>query len=391
MEGLILNSKFETLAILDAFESFIWTDRYRKPGDFEIYMPVEKAPIEHMLEGNYVWIRDSDRLMIIEDILIQTDAEIGPHITVNGRSLESYLDRRIISHRTAINENLQDGIQRLLYENVISPDYAPRRLPGMAFRASSDPRITSLWLTANYLGENLLEVIETICDQYDLGFKITFDEESSESFIFELYYGEDRSYSQDKNPWVIFSQKYDNLVNSNYYKSSKNLRTAAVVAGDADNEYGQEILDVEANPSLTGFERREMFVDASDIETQDPEVNEDSIRERLEKRNKTEMEIAAAIASAKAYAIAQTTAVYRNQLQQRGKEELSKTYITETFDGEIEARRQFVYGKDFFIGDVVQIRDQYGREASSRITEVVRSHDVSGEQLIPTFTTLLKK
>ena len=88
-------------------------------------------------------------------------------------------------------------------------------------------------------------------------------------------------------------------------------------------------------------------------------------------------------------AVTQTTAEYREQLKQKGSEELRKTYITKSFDGTIEAVRQYVFNRDFFIGDVVQVRDLYGKEASSRITEIMMSHDISGETLIPTFTTLI--
>lgn len=388
MDTLILNRQFQTQAVIDAFESFIWTDRYRTPGDTEIYMPVEKAPMEHVKEQYYLWRKGTDRLMIIEDILITSSAEVGPHVTITGRSLESILDRRIVADRTIISGNLQNGIQKLLNENAINPDDSARKIPGLRFVQNNDPRVTALTCELNLLGEDLLSIVEGLCEVNDLGFKISYNEDRN-SFDFMLYYGEDRSYNQESNPWVVFSPEYDNLLSSSYYESSKNLRTAAVVAGSESDDYGQEIIDVDGKPELTGLDRRELFVEASGIQRPETEVNEDSIRERLEKRHKTEEQIQTAIDQAKAQAEAQDRATYRQQLYQAGEEELAKTYITQSFEGEIEAVRQYVYDRDFFIGDVVQIRDQYGKEAASRITEVVMSHDVSGETLVPTFTTLL--
>lgn len=388
MDALILDRKFETKSVIDAFESFIWTDRYRTPGDMEIYMPVEKAPMEDVKEQYYLWRKGTDRLMIIEDILITSNAEDGPHVTITGRSLESILDRRIVADRTIISGNLQNGIQKLLNENAISPGDSARQIPGLRFIYNSDPRVTALTCDLNLLGEDLLSVVEGLCEVNDLGFKISYNEDLS-SFDFMLYYGEDRSYNQEAHPWVVFSPEYDNLLSSSYYESSKNLRTAAVVAGSESDEYGQEVIDVNGKPELTGLDRRELFVEASGIQRPETEVNEDSIRERMEKRNYDEDRIQAAIDQAKAQAAAQDRATYRNQLYQAGQEELAKTYVTQSFEGEIEAVRQYVYDRDFFIGDVVQVRDQYGKEAASRITEVVMSHDVSGETLAPTFTTLL--
>lgn len=388
IDALILNREFQTQCIVDSFESFIWTDRYNEPGDFELYFPADSQIAPYAQEGYYVWQKHSDRLMIIEDLNITTDAEVGPHTTINGRSLESLLDRRVVAYRTVINGSLQDGIQRLLNENVISPSDSMRKIPGIRFVKNDDPRVTKLTCDLNLLGEVLLDVIEDQCQLNDLGFKMTYNEEAS-TLDFMLYYGEDRSYEQEKNPWVVFSPQFDNLLSSNYLKSLKNLRTAAVIGGDANYERGQEVVDVDGKPEMTGIDRREMYVDGSDIELPNPTVNEESIRERLEKRGKTEAEIQAAIDQAMAIAVEQTTAVYRSQLEQKGLEELSKTYIVEAFEGEIEAVRQYVYDRDFFIGDVVQVRDSYGKEASSRITEVVRSHDLTGETMVPTFTTLV--
>lgn len=391
MEALILNREFQALCVIDAFDSFIWTERYNEPGDFEIYMLVEKSPLEYLKRDYYVWKRDTDRLMIIEDIAIDTDAETGPHITVTGRSLESLLERRHVETETELTDSLQNGIQKVLNENAISPSDSNRKIPGLRFITNSDERVTALTTDVYLLGESLLEVVETLCVLENLGFKITYNEDQS-TFDFMLYFGEDRSYAQEKYPWVVFSPTYDNLLSSSYYESARNLRTAAIVAGSANYEYGQVIITVDGQPSMIGLDRRETFINAGDIATPKPEVDEDAIRQRyanIQDEAERERRIQAAIDEAYEAALEEETIIYLAELQQRGEEELSQTYIVKSFEGSIEASRQYIYKRDFFIGDIVQIRDQYGKEASSRITEVVMSHDGTGESLTPTFTTLI--
>lgn len=382
MEALILNRKFETQAIIDSFESFIWTDRYNEPGDFEIYMPAAKAPLDVIKEGYFVWIRDSDRLQIIEDISIETDVEDGDHLTFNGRTLESLLERRRVYKPTEIDTSLQAGLQRLFNENIINPSDSARKIPGFRFIWNNDKRISELTMTNSFMGDVLLDIVQTYCQLYELGFKIVYNEEE-ETFDFSLYYGENRGYEQDKNPWVVFSSEYDNLMGSNYFESYKNLLTAAVIISDEDDRYGSVIIDIDEQPKLIGIDRRETYVEASDVRW--PEVNEDEIRQRAERENwsdeRLEWEVKNAIDTARATVEA--------ELKERGKQALAETYITRSFEGEIEAVRQYVYGVDFFIGDIVQVRNHYGLEASSRITEVVRSHDVNGYKLSPTFTTLI--
>ena len=79
---------------------------------------------------------------------------------------------------------------------------------------------------------------------------------------------------------------------------------------------------------------------------------------------------------------------YIKQLQAKGKETMAETKIVKAFEGEIDATRQFVYGKDFTIGDLVQVVNEYGMEAKSRVSELIQSQDVSGEAIYPTFTSI---
>ena len=58
------------------------------------------------------------------------------------------------------------------------------------------------------------------------------------------------------------------------------------------------------------------------------------------------------------------------------------------FEGEVDAVRMFVYGKDFFIGDVVQISNEYGIEGSARVMEFIKSDDASGSKAYPTFQAI---
>lgn len=96
VEALILDKSYATTAVLDKFESFIWTDRFRGYGDFEIYMPVETAALSFLKQDHYLQIQSSDRMMIIEELQTDTNAEEGNHLTVTGRSLESILERRVV-------------------------------------------------------------------------------------------------------------------------------------------------------------------------------------------------------------------------------------------------------------------------------------------------------
>lgn len=357
MDLYILDPNFNAIAVLDYYESLIWTERYYREGDFEIYTTARKDIIETLKEDNYIWTKDSEDTMIIEQVQLSSDVENGDDFIVTGRSLVSILHRRIIWTQTVLSGNFQDEIERLLNENVINPTIPERKIPNFIFQKSTDERITSLTLESTQcFGEDLYEVISTLCEMKEVGFKVVLSD--ANEFIFSLYVGEDRSYDQFKNPYVIFSSNFDNIINSNYLESKKTLKTVTLVAGEGEgSERKTIVVPSDAEKAKTGLNRREMFSDAGDISSSvDGETISDS--------------------------------EYNAQLTQRGEEELSKNIITKSFEGEVDTTELFQYGVDFYKGDIVQIANEYGIEGKSRIIEIVRSHDDSGINILPTFAAI---
>lgn len=173
--------------------------------------------LEFLKEDYYLWIKESEHCMIIEDLSIDSDVEEGNHIIVTGRSLESILERRIVWGQKILTGNLQNAIQILLNESIISPSIADRKIGNFIFEPSTDEKITKLVIDAQYTGDDLYSIISGLCAKNNIGFKIVLND--SNQFVFSLYAGVDRSYDQTENPYVIFSPNFENIINSNYYSS----------------------------------------------------------------------------------------------------------------------------------------------------------------------------
>lgn len=390
MEAMILNQDYETISVLDAFESFIWTDRYNEAGDCEVYAPATLELIRNLVEDNYLWRKESEHLMIVNSVTLDTSAEDGVHLTVTGESLEAILKRRVI-YPTTISGNLQNGIQKLLNQSIINPSNSKRRVPNLVFVSSTDSRITSISISElQYEGENLYDSITELCMAYDLGFKITLNEDTKQ-MEFQLYMGQDRSYEQETNPWVVFSQDYENLTSTNYYSSKNDYKNAAYILGAELPESGEREGDRPA-PSVnnngmnryyeleyddaSGLERREIFVDASSIDdTYETTITEQTGTDEDGRPTYETRTVDATLPDSS----------YIPMLSEEGDLELSETQTTTAFEGVIDATQQYVYGKDFFIGDVVQVRNEFDMTSHSRISEIIWCHDTNGETLTPTF------
>ena len=352
MDITVLDKDLEQVSIVEIYNSLIWTDRYCAYGDFEIQTFPMSEIVQYLQKDYYLENKNSEHVMIIEDILINTDSEDGNTITITGRSLESLLDRRIVWAQTILEGNVQTCIKKLLNENAISPSNPKRKIPNLIFEDSTDPAITGVAISAQFTGDNLYDAIKQLCESAEIGFKITLNEEKQ--LVFKLYAGLDRSYSQETNPYVVFSPQFENIVNSNYLDISSSYKNVALVAGEGEGSMRKTT----SVGDVSGLDRRELFVDARDISSK----TEDNVN--------------------------LTYAQYMNQLYQRGKEKLAEYSVTQSFEGQVEMTKMFLYGKDFFIGDIIQIANEYGMETKARISEIVMSHDSSGESTYPTLVSV---
>ena len=347
MEMYVLNKNFEKIALIDAYESLLWTDRYNKPGEFEIYTPVADFALQYPVADNYLQIKESEHTMVIEDTTIESNVETGNHIKITGRSLESILDRRIVWAQTDISGNLQNGIKRLITENIISPSIADRRIPNFIFEDSDDEEITKLTMENQYTGDNLLDIVQTLCETNEIGYKILLNDDNN--FVFKLYKGIDRSYRQEALPFVVFKPSFENIINSNYAELNSEAKTITLVAGEGEGS--SRVTRVVGTGS--GLLRKELYTDARDIQSE-----------------------------------GMSTADYYAKLDQRGTEKLKENKVKKTFDGECETTRMYVYKRDFDMGDCVQVANEYGMESPTRVVEYIWSSSAQGTTSYPTFEAL---
>lgn len=80
--------------------------------------------------------------------------------------------------------------------------------------------------------------------------------------------------------------------------------------------------------------------------------------------------------------------VWRAKLDEDGRASLSEKKVKTEFEGECETSRMFKYDKDFFLGDICQVANEYSKEAPSRVTEYMWSVSESGVENYPTFTAI---
>lgn len=351
----VLDKNFVTKMIIDTFESFVWTERYKSCGEFVLTIPLMENVLAYLDIGDFLTIKESNRVMVIETMTLISDSENGDKLELTGRTAESVLERRIIWGwlKEKEKKTLQDAIELVLNKNVIEPEDEKRKLSNIRFyKVEGNEILDSIELEIDLMCENVYTLIEDWCNANNVGFRMVLDKEKTyeDGLVFELYLGEDRSRNQDKNAVVVFSDSYENLMSSNFVQSEVNYASNALIAGeDADS-----LVEVMRKNERTGYDRREIYIETgvTDEDKNDPE-------------NKGKK--------------------FEELLLQKAREEMSKHSVTIAFEGEADTYHQFIYGKDYFLGDIVQLENKYGFSGRCRIDEVVKTRDASGPSCIPAF------
>lgn len=362
----VFNTKFERVAVCDNYESLIWTDRYNEPGDFELYFPMRTELLDIYVPDYYLVatehgpesIKDSEYTMIIEDLKVTTDLDGGNHLIVTGRSLESILCRRIVWQQTTVKGNFQNAIQKLLNDNVIDPkpnsEKEKRKISNFVFQTNSEVESLTIDET-QYTGDVLYDAIKALCDVHNVGFSLKKNDRNE--FIFKLYIGTDRSYSQTNNTYVVFSPAFDNIISSDYTENKSKYCNITLVAGEGEG--AQRKTAIVGDTNVTGINRRELFTDARDIssKTENDEGESTTMPDRE----------------------------YKKALENRGKEKLKEVEIEKTFEGQVEATQLYRYGEHFFMGDFCQLENEYGKQSRVKVVEYIHSESTSGIEEYPTF------
>lgn len=314
--------------------SLIWTRKFYEPGNFELHAPITDENLELLQKGNIVSKRGSKEAGVIEDIE-KEESNIKNEITVKGRFLSSYMDRRLIKSTVNFNGYVEEAMRKLL--GGATP------IPLVRFGVFHGfPEKVEFQATM----KNLMTYETKLAKTGAIGYRFAPDFDVHE-IIFDTYKGIDRTVGQHENPRVVFSESYDNLNNAIYRYNDQKLRTYAIVGGEGE---GSERVYYTVGGG-EGLNLREIFVDAKDI-------------------NSEEL----------------TAEQYKAALIQRAQETLNENIVSESLECETDADANFKYKEDYDLGDLVTVRKKrWGLCMNQRITEIQEIYEYGKMKVVPTF------
>lgn len=361
MELLTLNEEFYPDKLIENYETFIWTERYSTPGDFQLTFNDIARAMQLLPEGSYVTLRESTVPMKVETHKIEKKKNSAPVLTITGRSCEAcWLELRqsvktlpssgpraawtlqaekesdaaykII--RTIIGdvERFQDEVSVL---DVIAPAVDP--LDAIPEINLTIPQDYDTGVTNNYQVKagNLYTTIMELITTNHHGIKSVRPFGGNTQVDIEIYNG------ADQTELIVFDARFDQIDDATYLLSRLGETNVGYVYSDSGS---QKVLKTAAEEPA-GLDRRVLLVEGSGA-TIDTRKN-------------------------------------------HGLVELYTHNATALFDGQVAEQVADGYNRSYFLGDILKLVGQYGLSQNVRVSEFIRSSDNSGEKAYPTFEAIV--
>lgn len=363
MELNVLNFSFERLGVIDAYESLEFDLNYKKHSELVLVVGVTPENIRYFIDNSddIILMKEDDleRGYIVD--IVKFSDESKKIIEVYCKSLSYLLSRRIIERQQTYSGTVEDAIRFFVEKNAINPVNPRRKIPNLVL-GEKKGFITET--NEAFSNKPLDEALWEICAKFDISYEIKMDIQNKQ-FIFQVWQGTDRSAEQKERDPVIFSKEFENVLSRTFVDDKSNFKNVCVIAGEGEGESRTYLV---VNDELYGLNRREMFVDARDLQSS---VDEENIPQEQ----------------------------YESMLTERAKNKLAENERVRSFETKIDYNSQFIYGIDYFFGDRVTIRnDELGLVNHTRIVTVKEKYSKDGFDLsiefgsnVPSFIDKLKK
>lgn len=342
----IFDTSLEYIGMIEDYHSLNWAERYAEVGDFELEVPIEWETSPLIDFGNFLWIKSSDQLMIIEEKKVSAAGE-KTSILITGQSAESLLKRRVLQYNTEIDGPAEINMYWFVTDNLTDPVASERKItlfetgvPEMILPAVWDDALEP---------QSVYDAVSLMAKVCGFGFKVVCADFTVDSpkLTFYVYEGMDRSYAQTDNVWIIFADKFNNVVDSSFFSSEKGMITIVW------------LLTEDTSPVFDDFW---VYLPGSEPEDLDR-------IERVLETNLSRDMTDPAMSGTKFYEV----------VDQRGMNFIKENGPYGLLEGDFDVQFNYKYGEDFFMGDIVQC-NLHGQEVGCRVIELVRSYTPEGEK-----------
>lgn len=332
---------FTSEKVFDGFKSLMVFLNYYTYSTFKLHVGLTAENIRLFVPETVLYM---EGLYFYVDSVNVPDAS-NAELIVDGKSLLGKMGDRIIYRNYSRSARPEQIVWDHLSNEVINPSDAKRKIHYLSLDPVPNLGNASIQYQNSY--GNVATQVETLCTSYDFGIRETAQSLSEPGNKLEIYRGRDLSQI------VEFSEDYENLTKAGYQNNTVDESTTALVFGEGEGSERQSVI---VNPTIEGLARKELYVDARDLQQNSDEAN-------------------------------LTNAEYQAALTNRGNAKLAERKRILTLTGETPVNSKlFKLGVDYWLGDTVTIKSKlFNLRKESVITTIKKTYDSKGLFIEPIF------
>ena len=368
----VFNLGLRRLGMVNQFSMVQYTEKFCGVGSFTLSLPITDDNIRLLKKNRILWLEE-DVAGVIQ--YVEKVRDNSTNLTVKGSLLSCILDWRWVYPSFIKTGNPIQLMVGLVNTHCVNPSNSNRKFTGLSTIGNTTDKPS---VSYQKTGGSVREAIEELGLANDLGYSVVFNPRWENPLAFKVLSGKYRG-KDNYNP-VIFSQSLNNIIKGEYIYNDEAYRCVALVAGEAVNKEQEEVegsqrrtIEV-GNTESSGLYRRELYVDARDLQSEYSEEEEVTDEEGNTSTQYVEKTL--------------SDEEYLANLTQRGNEKLSEHPIEESYSGEVRTDSDtiFRYGRDYFLGDTVIVQDEeLGVMIDATVTEMTVTYDSTGYSYEPTF------
>lgn len=383
---------------IDEFQSVIWTERYYKAGEVQLVVPALPRYLDLLREGTYLGLAGTDEVMELK-----TDSIEDGLMTVVGKTMLERLDDRIHWPRTTDDENpiadyttpadiklgelISDRVDKMVINPVPFPaatvwsnlnlDWERDKIPNLELGAIDHGGEAKRWTVP--VGP-LYPVVSDLAEKDGLGLSLYLESADADlgfKLKFKTYRGVDRTSSQTAVPLLRLSPDVNALGKLKELRSIDGYKNVVYVV--YKNQISIHYEDPANIPE--GLDRRVMIRDA---EGEPVGTQKDW---RYGAGDSARYPIGGYYGGSYNKPVVGPADIAKFR-EQNAKDALANHNYIKQLDGQVEQGNSYIFGKDYGMGDVLELESLTGIVSKARVTEYIRAQDRTGKREYPTLSVI---
>lgn len=331
------------IGMVEEIRSLQWLSQYGDAGEAKLVCSASPKNRALLAVGNRLFCTEQPESAVILETQVEDDGKDAVLTVRAPLSAARWADRVVLA--TEHIENAEAGMLALTEKHR-------RGLPGATAAAKGFSEALGTQITWG----SVLEAEITLAAASGLGFREVFAPETGVE-TFEVYKGADRTQGADYNGY--FGDDIGNLSDLKLVRGSADWKNRAIVGGEGEGA-DRKVVTVTLGDH-SGDALRELWVDAKQVRSSyQVAVPDGSGGYRYETKDYTD-------------------AQYEAVLRAHGLEKLASCLQTLQVEAEL-GQGLMVYGRDYFLGDIVPLKlVRYGLRLSARICAVRTVYERTGK------------